>query len=75
MKPMLVELHSFPGFEESRLTPLPSSIHATFILNVVTKAQLDLQKKVKFYSENQVIEFFFVVCQNEVSHSNLWSFK
>eukprot|EP00795_Rhopilema_esculentum_P009349 gene9349-17052_t len=44
-KPMLVELHSFPGYDSDEITPLPSPITALDILKIVTAAQLDLERK------------------------------
>ncbi|XP_030839806.1 protein FAM227A isoform X2 [Strongylocentrotus purpuratus] len=43
-KPRLVELHQYPGYESDRLTQLPE-VPARVILNTVTKAQLDLERK------------------------------
>ena len=41
-----MELHSFPGFDDATPTPLPSPLTPTDILQVVTSAQLDLERKV-----------------------------
>ena len=43
---MLVELHSFPGFDNDILTPLPSPLKTIDIIQSVTSAQLDLETKV-----------------------------
>jgi len=43
---MLVELHSFPGFDEKELTPLPAFLSANFILKVVVDAQQSFVNKV-----------------------------
>jgi hypothetical protein len=40
-------LHTFPGFHADELTPLPASLSARYILNIVTRAQRDLIKKVR----------------------------
>ncbi|XP_048575767.1 protein FAM227A isoform X2 [Nematostella vectensis] len=45
MKPMLVELHVFPGYESNELTPLPPPLLANDILMTVMKAQKDLHRK------------------------------
>ena len=50
-KPMLVELHTFPGFIADELTPLPVSLSAKYVLNIVTSAQKDLAKKPGFKKE------------------------
>lgn len=43
---MLVELHSFPGYDEETLTPLPAPLSPLFILNVVIDAQAFFKNKV-----------------------------
>ena len=39
----------FPGYESNELTPLPPPLTARDILEIVTRAQLDLKKKVKHF--------------------------
>ena len=46
-KPLLVELHSFPGYDDVELTPLPASLTAEFMLKVVVDAQKYLKNKVR----------------------------
>ena len=41
-----MQLHVFPGYESDDLTPLPPPLSARDILETVTRAQLDLKKKV-----------------------------
>ncbi|XP_046856362.1 protein FAM227B-like isoform X3 [Xenia sp. Carnegie-2017] len=50
-RPLLVELHTFPGFNKTKLTPLPVSLSMEHILNIVTNAQSDLVKKPGFRKE------------------------
>ena len=45
-KPMLVELHSFPGYDDHDLTPLPTSLTPEFIMKTVIDAQRYLDNKV-----------------------------
>ena len=45
-KPMLVELHSFPGYDHLVLTPLPPPYTALDVLTIVTDSQHDLKRKV-----------------------------
>ncbi|XP_028413192.1 protein FAM227A-like [Dendronephthya gigantea] len=50
-RPMLVELHTFPGFNKDELTPLPASLSTKHVLDIVTRAQEDLLKKPSFRKE------------------------
>ena len=43
---MLVELHSFPGYDKHDLTPLPASLTPEFIMKTVIDAQKYLDNKV-----------------------------
>lgn len=50
---MLVELHSFPGYQEDLVTPLPVGLTASFIFKVVTDAQEDLEFRVGYFVERK----------------------
>ena len=52
-KPVLVELHSFPGYQEDLVTPLPVGLTASFIFKVVTDAQEDLEFRVGYFVERK----------------------
>ena len=43
---MLVELHSFSGYDNDAITPLPSPLIVLDVLKIVTSAQVDLDRKV-----------------------------
>jgi arginase family enzyme len=45
-------LHTFPGFTADELTPLPASLSARCVLDIVTRAQKDLAKKVRIVNIN-----------------------
>ncbi|KAL9956229.1 hypothetical protein ACROYT_G037677 [Oculina patagonica] len=57
MKPMLVELHVYPGYEPDKVTPLPQPFLAQEILTIVIDAQRDLRKKASFKHEFQSFVF------------------
>lgn len=57
MKPMLVELHVYPGYEPDQVTPLPQPFLAREILSTVIDAQRDLRKKASFKRDFQSFAF------------------
>ncbi|KAK2557248.1 Protein FAM227A [Acropora cervicornis] len=57
MKPMLVELHVYPGYEPDEVTPLPEPLQPKDILQTVINAQRDLRKKPSFKREFQSLVF------------------
>ena len=63
-RPMLVELHSFPGFDRQEITALPFPIKAENILETVTEAQIDLKKKVSMFVQLTLLRAYLV-----------WNFK
>jgi len=71
-KPMLVELHSFPGYDNNILTPLPANLDALFILKVVTDAQFDLEYKALY--KEIFIEFFQSQLSQDLIQDIFWWF-
>lgn len=57
MKPMLVELHVYPGYEPDEVTPLPPPFLAKEIMLTVIDAQRDFRKKPSFKREFQAFVF------------------
>ena len=52
-RPALVELQSFPGYDKDEITALPCALEAIDILKIVTAAQKDLKRKVKYLCINE----------------------
>jgi len=71
-RPMLVELHSFPGFDDAIPTPLPSPLTPTDILQVVTSAQSDLERKPTFKKEFKA--FLFSNNSQAILQDTFWWF-
>ncbi|XP_065066198.1 protein FAM227A-like isoform X2 [Rhopilema esculentum] len=69
-KPMLVELHSFPGYDSDEITPLPSPITALDILKIVTAAQLDLERKPTF--KREFTKFFYSRLSQAILCDTFW---
>lgn len=70
MKPMLVELHVYPGYEPDEVTPLPEPFQAKEILSMVLSAQLDLRKKPSFKREFQ--SFMFAKTSEDILQDLFW---
>ncbi|XP_020608681.1 protein FAM227B-like, partial [Orbicella faveolata] len=70
MKPMLVELHVYPGYEPDEVTPLPKPFLARDILSTAIGAQQDLRKKVSFKHEFQ--SFVFSKTSEDILQDLFW---
>lgn len=70
MKPMLVELHVYPGYEPDGVTPLPEPLQARDILSTVINAQVDLRKKPSFKREFQ--SFMFSKTSEDILQDFFW---
>lgn len=72
-KPLLVELHTFPGFSDENETPdLPSTLSPLVILKVITKAKKDLENKPTFRKVFK--EFFLSIQSQEIMRDTFWWF-
>lgn len=69
-KPMLVELHVYPGYEPDEVTPLPEPFQAKDILLIVINAQRDLKKKPSFKREFQT--FIFSRTSQDILQDLFW---
>jgi len=70
MKPMLVELHVYPGYEPDEVTSLPEPYQAKEILLTVIDAQRDLRKKPSFKREFQ--SFLFSKTSRDILQDLFW---
>lgn len=70
MKPMLVELHVYPGYEPDEVTPLPEPLQAKEIILTVINAQRDLRKKPSFRREFQ--SFMFTKTSQDILQDLFW---
>lgn len=70
MKPLLVELHVYPGYEPDEVTPLPEPLQAKEILLTVINAQQDLWKKPSFKREFQ--SFIFSKTSQDILQDLFW---
>lgn len=70
MKPMLVELHVYPGYEPDEVTPLPEPLQPKDILQTVINAQRDLRKKPSFKREFQ--SFVFSRISQDILQDLFW---
>lgn len=70
MKPMLVELHVYPGYEPDEVTPLPEPLQPKDILQTVINAQRDLRKKPSFKRELQ--SFVFSRISQDILQDLFW---
>ncbi|XP_076458309.1 protein FAM227A-like [Babylonia areolata] len=68
-KPKFVELHQFPGYDPSELTPLPG-YGATEILQIVVDASVNLDKKPQYRPEFQ--RLFFSPMSQAVLQDIFW---
>ncbi|XP_066919427.1 protein FAM227A-like [Clytia hemisphaerica] len=71
-KPLLVELHSFPGYDDIELTPLPALLTAEFMLQVVVDAQKYLKNKATF--KKSFYKFFTQPSSVTVFQDTFWWF-
>jgi len=70
-RPLLVELHFFPGFDDNDNTPsLPGNLEADFILKKITNAKLDLRKKPTF--KKVFREFFHSLNSQGILRDSFW---
>ena len=70
-KPLLVELHFFPGFDEDDKTPhLPGNVVPVYILKKVTNAKFDLRNKPKF--KKVFRNFFHSLNSQEILQDSFW---
>ncbi|KAL8584977.1 hypothetical protein ACOMHN_043613 [Nucella lapillus] len=68
-KPKFVELHQFPGYDPSELTPLPGH-EASEILQIVVDASVNLDKKPQYRPEFQ--RLFFSPMSQAVLQDTFW---
>ena len=67
---VLLQLHTFPGFNPDELTPLPSSLTTRNVLDIVTSAQKDLNKKVSFIFVIIIINLVPTTCRQTNSKNS-----
>eukprot|EP00794_Sanderia_malayensis_P009002 gene9002-9964_t len=69
-RPMLVELHSFPGYDKDELTALPYPLQASDVLRIVTEAQCDLERKPAF--KREFTRFFHSRLSQGILQDTFW---